>query len=70
LNDLQIFNNPEFGQVRVIAKENEPWFVGKDIADILGYKNSRDAINKHTDMDERDVAKCDTLGGRTITANY
>lgn len=37
MKDIQIFNNEQFGQVRVITKDGEPWFVGKDVAEILGY---------------------------------
>ena len=40
------------------------WFVGKDVATILGYSNPRDAISKHVDDEDKGVAKCDTLGGR------
>lgn len=44
---LQVFQNEAFGQVRVIMKENEPWFVGKEIAELLGYKNPLRAIREH-----------------------
>lgn len=44
---LQVFQNEAFGQVRVIMKENETWFVGKEIAEVLGYSNTRDALAKH-----------------------
>ena len=37
MNDLVIFENPEFGQIRTMNKDGEPWFVGKDVADALGY---------------------------------
>lgn len=47
MNELKIFENEEFGEIRTIIKDNEPWFVGKDIADILGYSNTRDALLKH-----------------------
>lgn len=63
MNELQIFRNEEFGQVRVITKENEPWFVGKDVAEVLGYSNPRKAIIDHVDEDDKGVTKCDTLGG-------
>lgn len=63
MNDIQIFNNEQFGQVRVITKDGEPLFVAKDITDILGYSNTSDAIKKHVDDEEKDIAKCDTLGG-------
>ena len=44
MNELQVFNNPEFGDVRTVQIDGEPWFVGKDIADVLGYKDSSDAM--------------------------
>lgn len=43
-NELKIFENEAFGKVRIIEKNNEPWFVGKDVADILGYKNGSPVI--------------------------
>lgn len=64
MNDLQVFENKDFGQVRVIMKKDEPWFVGKDLAECLGYSNTRDAIDKHIDREDKGVAKLDTLGGR------
>lgn len=53
MNNLQIFNNEEFGQVRTITKENEVWFVGKDVADILKYQNGSRDINRHVDEEDR-----------------
>lgn len=64
MNDLQVFNNPEFGQVRVVMHNNEPWFVGKDVAEVLKYQNTRDALAKHVDEEDKGVANCDTLGGK------
>lgn len=63
MNELQIFKNGEFGEIRTVTIDNEPWFVGKDVATILGYSNPRDAINKHVDDEDKGVAKCDTPGG-------
>ena len=63
MNDITIFNNEEFGQLRTTEINGEVWFVGKDVATILGYSNPRDAINKHVDEEDKGVAKCDTLGG-------
>ena len=63
MNKLEIFKNPKFGDVRVIEIQNEPWFVGKDVAEILGYSNSRDALKKHVDEEDKGVAKCDTPSG-------
>lgn len=64
MNELKIFENSEFGQVRTMDKDNEPWFVAIDIANALGYSNTRDAIIKHVDEEDKGVAKCDTLGGK------
>lgn len=64
LNELQIFNNEEFGKIRTVTINNEPWFVSKDVATALGYSNSRDAISKHVFDDDKGVAKCDTPSGR------
>lgn len=63
MNEVQVFNNPEFGKVRTVAVEGTPYFVGKDVAEILGYSNPRDALSKHVDAEDKGVAKCDTLGG-------
>ena len=50
-------------EVRMVKKENEPWFVGKDVAEILGYSNTRKAILNHVDDEDKGVTKWDTLGG-------
>lgn len=63
MNELEIFKNEEFGEIRTVVIENEPWFVSKDVAFVLGYSNPRDAISKHVDVEDKGVAKCDTLGG-------
>ena len=54
-NELQIFNNPEFGEIRTIEIDGEPWFVGKDIAAALGYSNTKDALANHVDADDKRV---------------
>ena len=62
MNQLQNFNFS--GQdVRIITINDEPWFVGKDVADILGYSNSRKALSDHVDDEDKGVTKSDTLGG-------
>ena len=63
MKDIQIFNNPEFGQVRTVNVDGEPRFVGKDVAAALGYSNPRKALNDHVDGEDKGVTKCDTLGG-------
>lgn len=52
--DIQIFNNPEFGSIRSIEQNGEPWFVGKDVALALGYKDTVNALKSH--VDEQDKA--------------
>ena len=63
MEELQIFSSAEFGEVRTLVLNNEPWFVGKDVAEVLGYSNPRDALSKRVDSEDKGVAKCDTLGG-------
>lgn len=63
MNEITTFVNPNFGEVRTLEINGEIWFVGKDIAEILGYSNTRDALAKHVDAEDKGVAKCDTLGG-------
>lgn len=55
MNELQIYENAEFGQIRTVCNNNEPWFVGFDIADALGYKNQSDAVINHVDKEDRRV---------------
>ena len=63
MNELKIFTNDEFGNVRVINIDGEPWMVGKDIAEALGYSNPRKALQDHVDEEDKGVTKCDTPGG-------
>lgn len=51
MNELQIFNSEEFGDIRTVTIENEPWFVGKDVAEALGYSNANL-------IDKRDCGDC------------
>lgn len=53
MNELQIFQNHEFGEVRTVNIGGEPWFVGRDIALALGYSNTKDALAKHVDDDDK-----------------
>lgn len=53
MNELQIFQNEEFGTIRTVTIDNEPWFVGKDVAGILGYANQNEAIQDHVDEDDK-----------------
>ena len=71
MNDLQIFNNEEFGEIRVVVINGEPWRVGKDVARALGYKDTSDALKKHVDKEDKGVGEIPTPGGRqnVITIN-
>ncbi len=67
-NELTVFENKMFGAVRVIEIDGEPWFVGKDVAGCLGYSNTRDALSKHVDdEDKADVAIHDGSQNRNMT---
>lgn len=63
MNEMQVFSNPAFGTIRTTEIEGEPWFVGKDVASVLGYTNPRKALADHVDADDKGVTKRDTLGG-------
>ena len=64
MNELKVFQNEEFGAVRTMTINGEPYFVGKDVADILGYSNTRDALAKRVDSEDKldGVAICDSIG--------
>ena len=62
--ELQVYKKAEFGSVRTTTIGGQPYFVGKDVADILGYSNSRKALIDHIDDEDKGVTKCDTLGGK------
>lgn len=53
MNELQIFQNEEFGQVRVVEKNGEPWFVGKDVTDVLQYQNGSRDLHRHVDAEDK-----------------
>ena len=53
MNKIQVFNNTEFGEIRTVEIDNEVWFVGKDIAETLGYTNPSKALNDHVDIEDK-----------------
>lgn len=53
MNNLQIFNSPDFRQIRIVQQNGEPWFIGKDVAEILGYKKPENAIAVHVDDEDK-----------------
>lgn len=54
---MKVFSNEEFGTIRTIIIEDEPYFVGKEVAERLGYSNTRDAINKHVDEEDKTILR-------------
>lgn len=65
MDGIKTFTNKEFGTVRTIVKDGEPWFVGKDVAEILGYTKARNAIARHVDDDDKNGAPFQgVLGGK------
>lgn len=62
MNNLQVFNNPEFGEVRTIKRDGEPWFVLKDICELFGERNYR-RVSARLDEDEKGVSQIATPGG-------
>lgn len=64
--EVTVFKNlvhPEFGELRTVEIDGEPWFVGKDVAEALGYSNARKAVLVYVDAEDKGVTKWDTLGG-------
>lgn len=68
MENLQIFNNEEFGQIRTIAINGEPWFVGKDVAEALGYSNSSKAVSTHVSEEDRilKTIEADSQNGNVV----
>lgn len=67
MNELQIFKNEEFGEVRAVTINDEPWFVGKDVAEVLGYSNPQKAVRDHVDPEDRTVNESFTVNGTQAT---
>ena len=68
MNEPMVFDNPDFGSIRTVEIDGEPWLVGKDVAAALGYSNPRKAIADHVEKEDRGVTKCDTPSGtQTMT---
>lgn len=64
MNNLTVFNNPDFGSIRTVTVNSEPYFVGKDVAEALGYKEPTKAAREKVDIEDRGVSKIDTLSGK------
>lgn len=63
MRELKVFVFQD-NEVRTVSIDGEPWFVGKDVAEVLGYSNTRKAIQDHVDGEDKGVTICDTLGGK------
>lgn len=63
-NKIKIFENEEFGKIRTVVKDGEPWFIGKDVAKILEYRETAKAIRTHVDSEDKGVSILDTPGGK------
>lgn len=61
MENLQIFSNPDFGSIRTVSIDNGPWFVGKDVAEALGYKDSFGALKKHVDVEDKQNCQNDSF---------
>ena len=66
-NKIETFRNDRFGNVRIILLNEEPWFVGKDVAVILGYTNPQKAVRDHVDHEDRTVNESFTVNGTPVT---
>lgn len=64
MKNMTVFENPEFGAIRTVELDGEPWLVGKDVAEALGYKNPQEAIRTHVDDEDKGVSEILTPGGK------
>lgn len=67
MNDLKIWENPEFGELRIVDMNGEPWMVGKDVAQALGYKDTVNALKSHVDDEDKDRWQITTQFGSKET---
>lgn len=70
INPFHLFNNPEFGDLRCIEKDGEPWFVGKDAAAALGYADTAKAIRAHVDAEDKQIIKVDEMATLDVKSNF
>ena len=64
MSELKIFETEEFGRVRMIVVDGKPWFVGKDVAEALGYSDPRSTVSKKVEEEDRGVAEMETPSGK------
>ena len=63
MNEMKLFESAQFGGIRVIDRDGEPWFVGKDVAEALGYGDTSDALKRHVDEEDK-LTRCFTDSGQ------
>ena len=68
MNAMQTFDSPEFGHLRILEQDGTLWFIGKDVADVLEYKNPRKAITDHVDEEDRKKQNIPTSQNVTLVA--
>lgn len=66
MNDIQVFSNSEFGSVRTVTLNGTPFFVGKDVAEILGYTNPQKALRDHVDDEDKTLNETFTVNGTMV----
>lgn len=67
MNEIQIFNSPEFGEIRTVIIDGDPWFVGRDIANALGYVKPQNAVRNNVDKEDARIESTLTNGGAQNT---
>jgi prophage antirepressor-like protein len=70
MNELKIFNSVEFGEIRTVTIDREPWFAGKDVAIALGYKDTAKTLKVHVDDDDKRLVKVGEMSTLKIKSNY
>lgn len=63
MNEIKVFENEQFGSIRTVTIDGQPWFVGRDVAQALGYSNTKDALMRHVDDDDK-LRSCFTTSGQ------
>ena len=63
MNEMKLFENPEFGAIRTVEVGGEPWLVGKDVAQALGYSDTSDALKRHVDPEDNQPTRVYRLTG-------
>ena len=70
MNEVKVFKNEQFGSIRTMETDGNVWFVGKDVALALGYKNATKALHDNVDDEDKVVTKVTTSGGMQVRIKY